>query len=89
MARTIWKFPLEVIDQQSVRMPIASRMLHVGMQGGTLCLWAEVTPGAEQEDRAIYIYGTGHDLAPDRGDYLGTFQMHGGALVFHAYAPAS
>lgn len=88
MARTIWKFPLAVTDRQTVRMPAASRMLHVGIQGGVPCLWAEVTPGVEIEERAVMIYGTGHDLDPDRGEYLGTSQMHGGALVFHAYAPA-
>jgi hypothetical protein len=31
------------------------------------------------------MYGTGHDMPDDPGQYVGTFQMHGGALVFHLF----
>lgn len=42
MAETIWKFPLEIADSQSVVMPSGARILSAQMQGSTLCLWAVV-----------------------------------------------
>lgn len=65
-----------------------SRLLHVAVQSGQACLWAEVTPGERQESRKVFIYGTGHDLEEGRGDYLGSFMLDDGTLVFHAYAPS-
>lgn len=87
MARTIWKFPLEVTDYQEIKAP-AGRLLHVAVQAGVLCAWAEVTPGVPDDTIGIHIHGTGHPLSDDRGEYLGTFMLRGGALVFHAYSAA-
>lgn len=83
--RAIWKYALQVVDEQPVRMPSGAEILTVQMQGANLCLWACVVPGAEESIRHIRIYGTGHEMDPGMHRYIGTFQMHGGALVFHAY----
>ena len=32
------------------------------------------------------VAGTGHDLGSNVGRHIGSFQMHGGALVFHVFA---
>ena len=37
----------------------------------------------------IRIFGTGHELDVDVGAYLGTFQLDGGNLVFHAFGRAA
>ena len=82
--KTIWKFPLQVTDEQSVMMPAGSQPLTVQIQGEQVCLWALVNPDAEKEDRTVQIFGTGHPVKV-AGDYISTFQMRGGALVFHAF----
>lgn len=85
--KTIWKYPLAVANDQVISMPAGARILHVGMQGETPCLWAEVSPSNRITRRPIRIYGTGHELPNNPGQHLGSFTMHGGALVFHAYEP--
>jgi hypothetical protein len=84
--KTIWKFPLEVTDVQSVRMPRGARILCVQVQGGVPCLWAEVDPQAASEDRTLRIYGTGHPMAEgEQRVYIGTFQLVQMEMVFHVY----
>jgi len=48
-------------------------------------LWAYVDPTEPRVTRKFRIIGTGHPIATDPGDYIGTFQMGGGALVFHVF----
>jgi hypothetical protein len=82
--KTIWKFPLEVTDEQTVEIPSGAQLLSVQNQHETACLWAVVDPEAEKKPCVIQIYGTGHPIE-EVGTYLSTFQMHGGSLVFHAF----
>jgi hypothetical protein len=85
--KTIWKFPLEVTDSQEVGVPAGAQILDVQVQGGQPCLWAIVHPGVQTVRRTVRIYGTGHQAPDDlnRADYIGTFQLMGGGLVFHAF----
>lgn len=84
MAKTIWKFRLEVTDTQTVEMPIGAKILDAQMQHGELMLWALVDPAAPKEPRSIIIHGTGHPVG-NIGEHIATFQMNGGSLVFHAF----
>lgn len=84
MTKTIWKFPLEIAGEQSVQMPAGAKILDVQMQDGKLMLWALVDPNAPKEPREILIHGTGHPVE-NVGGHIGTFQMYGGTLVFHAF----
>lgn len=82
----IWKFPLEVTDRQELRLPVASKILTVQTQRGVPCLWALVNEEtAANSLRKIAIYGTGNPLPDNPGEYIATFQMHGGDLVFHVF----
>ncbi|WP_454735449.1 DUF7352 domain-containing protein [Cupriavidus necator] len=81
----IWKWPLQVADQQTIRMPHGAQILDVQMQGEGLQLWALVEEGQSQVEREIAIYGTGNPMPKVPGKYIATFQMHGGALVFHVF----
>jgi hypothetical protein len=86
---TIWKFPLEAIDRQIVRVPKGARALTAQMQGGQLCIWALVdTKNVDTGvGMPVYIHGTGHEvrLLAAFGRYLSTVQMDNGALVFHVF----
>jgi hypothetical protein len=87
--RTIWKYPLQVTDEQAVHMPEDADILCVQMQGGQLTMWAAVHPGNRLVPRRVVIFGTGHPIPDDALDglgYVGTVQMGGGSLVWHVFA---
>lgn len=83
---TIWKFPIKVTDVQSIPIPEQAKILTVQVQNGQPCVWVQLDPGHAKTGRTIRIAGTGHPL-PDAESllYIGTFQLHGGGLVFHVF----
>jgi hypothetical protein len=81
----IWKYQLAGIDKQTVMMPTGSKLLDVQMQKDACCLWVLCDEGEQLKERIIAIYGTGHPMPDDPGDYIATFQMMDGSLVFHAF----
>lgn len=61
--RTVWKYTLGIADAQTLSMPYAAKVLCVAVQGGSLCLWAEVNATAQRRQaRNFYIVGTGNPL---------------------------
>jgi hypothetical protein len=97
MSVTVWKFPLEIVDEQRVMLPKEHEWLRIDMQGDTLCGWAIVDPKGPKEEVLIRIAGTGHPIeypqfmdGIDRNetdilDHIDTFFVKGGELVFHAF----
>jgi hypothetical protein len=83
--RTIHKYQLQVVDNQSVIMPRGARIMTVQVQRGIPSLWAEVDDQAEVEQRTILTYGTGHPLWSELATYLGTYQIQNGDLAFHVF----
>ena len=86
MNGAIWKYPVEATDSFLVEMPIGARILSVQVQRDEVCMWALVDPNAPTEGRRFNVYGTGHPIRRDPGEFVGTFQLRGGALVFHLFA---
>jgi len=84
---TIWKFTLPMRDEFTIEMPRGARLLCVQTQGNQPCVWALVNEEAEMETRRFAMRGTGHDASglTAEADYVGTFQLHGGTLVFHLF----
>lgn len=85
MTKAIWKFPIPVKDQFTLIMPEGAVALHVAMQNVAPHLWALVEVGAPMKPREFRVFGTGHLIGDAVGRYVGTFQMNGGALVFHLF----
>ena len=81
---TIWKYPLGLGVTQHY-MPLGATPLHAQMQRGEPVLWALVEPSEKQELRTFDVYGTGHTMRNDSGEYIATFQMADGALVWHVF----
>jgi len=85
--KAVWKFPLQAIDGQTVEMPEGAKILCVQVQNGVPCMWAVCDPAVtvRKEKRYFAVVGTGHphDVIPK--DYIGTFQLEGGGLVFHVF----
>ena len=81
--KTIWKWTLQI--ETTIDMPHGAKVLSVQMQHGKPQLWALVDPGAKKYPRTFHVHGTGHDLPDEPGQYVGTFQMNGGGLVFRVF----
>jgi hypothetical protein len=81
--KTIWKWTLQ--PETTINMPHGAKLLAVQEQRGEPQLWALVDPGAKTYPRTFRVYGTGHNLPDDPGQYVGTFQIHNEALVFHVF----
>jgi hypothetical protein len=88
--KTVWKFPLKVIDFQIIKMPVGYQFLCVQTQSETPCLWALVDDRADKISVEIITHGTGHpcmDIGPKQ--YIGSYQLEGGALIFHVWGEVS
>jgi hypothetical protein len=84
--KTIWKFPIATVDQQSLPIPAGAEMLCVQVQHGEPCIWALVNPDAPKRRRAVRVVGTGHPCDDvNAQNYVGTYQLHDGRLVFHVF----
>jgi len=85
--QSIWKFPLQCADKTVIVMPKGAKVLCVQSQREIPCVWALVPDtGAEvEQERTFTIYGTGHQHESISGEYVGTFQLQGGAFVFHVF----
>jgi hypothetical protein len=82
---TIYKYPLQP-GRTVLEMPKGAHVLTVQMQRDEPCLWARVDTSQQNERRAFDVYGTGHQMPDDvRFVYVATFQMDGGALVWHVF----
>ncbi|MBQ8969210.1 MAG: hypothetical protein IJ064_05720 [Bacteroidaceae bacterium] len=68
-------------------MPKGAKILTVQIQSGQPCIWAAVNPSSfENETRRFRIAGTGHPVEDAIiENYIGTFQMCDGKLVFHVF----
>lgn len=84
--KTVYKFQLGITDVQTIQMPKGAKILTVQVQSAYgPCVWALVDPSQELENVKIRIAGTGHPIKEDIVKYIGSFQLQGGALVFHAF----
>lgn len=82
----IWKWPLEVTDLQTVSMPSGAKVLAIQTQHGQPVIWALVDESAPKVSRVFVTYGTGYPMPDgDLGNYVGTYQISGGSLVFHVF----
>lgn len=81
----IYKYPLALVDEQHVEMPAGADVLCVQIQDGRPCIWAKVDVRSTPTARLFYVVGTGHPMPVKAQEYVGTFQMQDGALVFHVF----
>ena len=89
MSKKIWKYPLNVVDEQIVRLPKGAILMTVVSQYDNVCMYALVDPDEKDyEPRTIRLYGTGHEL--DEREhvihrFLGSCITMGGSLVWHVF----
>jgi hypothetical protein len=87
----IFKYPIEVTDEQILRLPAGSQILSVIEQRNEMVLYAMVPhPNDYPEvyvEYDIRVVGTGHDVKFSTRDFtfVGTVSMYKGGLVFHVF----
>ena len=83
----IYKYPLEVTDEQEVLLPVGYQILDIQLQEGRPCIWALVdeSPIMAKEKVIIECFGTGHEIKGGPRRYISTIQIHGTGLVFHFF----
>jgi hypothetical protein len=86
MPETIWKYELETIGEQEIKMPGGAQILCVQMQHGKPCIWAMVGQHVPPRKRKIMTYGTGQRMpnAITKREYIGTYQDDSG-FVWHVF----
>lgn len=86
MSKVIYKYPVPLVDEPAVQLPRYAQVLTAQVQHGALQLWALVDPSEPVDAVQLRIVGTGHAFADaDQWRYLSTFQLNGGALIFHVF----
>lgn len=97
MTRKVFRYRVELVDEQTITMPQGAQILSVARrEGGRVVLgvgshgpvemWALVDPDARPEQRRFRVAGTGHPLPSDANlVFLGTVQVAQGQLVFHIF----
>lgn len=84
--QTIYKYPLEITDKQTIAIHNGAKVLHIGNQHGILTMWAEVD-AAETNPivyETLYIVGTGNPVPDMARHHLGSAIID--PFVWHVYA---
>ena len=84
--KKIFKYELKITGIQYISMPQGSEILCIQTQHNSPCIWALVDPIAESINRKFETVGTGYNVTEiEKSKYIGTYQIDGGALVFHVF----
>lgn len=84
MAKKIFKYQIETLDNQTIEMPRGAEILHLDLQNNIPCIWALVDDKNPKEKREFLVVGTGHEIDYNiEFNYVGTYQLMSGGLVFH------
>lgn len=83
--KTIYKYELKQIDINEIEMPKHAEILCVQTQKGVPYIWALVDDKKEAKSKFIMTIGTGHPMPDNPKNYIGTYQLFEGDLVFHVF----
>lgn len=82
--KTVHKYAIGA-GANELKVPRGAKPLAVQVQNSAVQLWALVETTHELADVRVTVVGTGRELRGDVGNYVDTFQIAGGALVFHVF----
>lgn len=83
----IFKYKASLFDSFILEMPEGAKILSVQTQNNIPFIWALVNPSAPLRKRTFRLAGTGHEIRETlkQLDFIDTFQMADGRLVFHVF----
>lgn len=80
----IYKYPLALIDNQSIKLPVNSKILYVKLQNDIPHIWVLQDKDPEfMSSNDFYMYFTGHDIKEQNTAYVGSFQI--GIHIYHLF----
>lgn len=85
--KSIWKFPLEIADIQTIKVPKNSIFLCLKTQNDVPATYWEVNTNETLSYYYVfYIFGTGHPLENTQNlHYIDSVVCNDGNLVWHVY----
>jgi len=93
--KTIYKYPLRIIDFQTVQMPVGAKPISVGIQNEEsipvrnieIQMWAIINASNKIAFHNIWIVGTGNPIPKTKAplEFIGTVQMRTVPLVWHVF----
>jgi hypothetical protein len=88
--KTIWKYVLEIKEEQVIELPKGSEILTIQEhqeQLGVLNMWVKINTESitEKENRVICIIPTGIIIKEDKLQYICTIQMMRSESVLHIF----
>ena len=86
----VFKYKVGVGDYFTVQLPKGAKVLKAEAQKSdpyALSVWVLVDPNAPLEERRFRLAGTGHpiDESEINLEYINTFFLFGGDIVFHVF----
>lgn len=82
--KTIWKYNLDVKDEQVIIVPRCGIPLSVQVQSGILTIWVAINDRIDKVSQLIKICGTGHSLDNmEAYKYVSTVQID--SFVWHVF----
>ena len=88
---TVYKYEVPIGDHFELELPEGAIILDIAEQQHDgyfikkVFLWALVDPDNQLITRKFRFAGTGHPIIENNLLHRGTFQMDGGALIFHVF----
>lgn len=87
--KVIHKFPVEPVSEGvpyfTAMLPDGAEFLHVEQQKEYVQMWWMLDPKASKFARQFRIVATGEEFDAEGLEFLGTFFVDGGSLVFHLF----
>jgi hypothetical protein len=81
----VYKYSFRVqVPTFQLALPVGARIVHVGLQHGVPCLWAELDPSRPLEERRFKVMATG-EIFDESARHVGTFFADSGRFVWHLY----
>ncbi len=83
--KSVFKYEITSANEVTIVAPQVLRWLHVAVQHGVPCVWAEVDTETEHATHRLCVRGTGHPMKGNEGRHIGTLFLDDGAFVFHVF----
>lgn len=86
--KTIYKYELELKDEQEILLPTGAEILSAAEQKGKIVIYALVDNEIKTEEIFEFVIrGTGHPVFfhTDNYKFIGTVKLMDGALMFHVF----
>lgn len=83
---TVYKYHIKHGLNQ-LNLPFGAQILTAQIQLNQLVLWALVDPSKPTTQRKLIVEGTGQPIqwAASQLTYISTFQLYGGAEIYHVF----